>query len=114
MLRLLKLKKAWSNKVWSLWAVTFLATGCAPVMVPVGDSTSQPGHATPSPYPPSQSKESSVDDSLPSEPVPQGDEIVPSSPSQQPVSNSAVTKLLEDAWRYNLSLIHISEPTRPY
>ena len=100
MLRLLKLKKTWSAKLWSLWAVAFLATGCAPVMVPVGDSTSQPGHSRPPTYPP-QSTETSADDSLPSEPVRQGDEIAPSSISQQPVSNSAVTKLLEDAWRYN-------------
>lgn len=95
MLRLLKQKKEWS-----ILAVVLLATGCAPVMVPVGDSTSQPGQSAPSPYPP-QSAEPSVDDSLPSEPVRQGDEIAPSSVSQQPVSNSAVTKLLEDAWRYN-------------
>lgn len=94
MLRLLKQKKEWS-----ILAVVLLATGCAPVMVPVGDSTSQPGHSTP-PYPP-QSTEPSIDGSLPSEPVRQGDEIAPSSVSQQPVSNSAVTKLLEDAWRYN-------------
>ena len=102
MLRLLKLKKAWGIKVWGLWVVVLLATGCTPVMVPVGDSTSQPGYPAPSSYPPSsQSTESPAIDSLPSEPVRQGDEIAPSSVSQQPVSNSAVTKLLEDAWRYN-------------
>lgn len=95
MLRLLKLKKAWS-----ILAVVLLATGCTPMMVPVGDSTSQPGHSNPTPYPP-QSTGSPAADPGPSEPVRQGDEIVPSNPSQQPVSNSAVTKLLEDAWRYN-------------
>lgn len=100
MLRLLKLKKAWGAKVWGLWAVVFLATGCAPVMVPVGDSTSQPGRSSPYP-PPAQSAERPAVDSVPSEPVRQGDEIAPSNVSQQPVSNSAVTKLLEDAWRYN-------------
>jgi len=105
MLRLLKLKKRWDIKVWGLWAAVFLSAGCAPVMVPVGDSTSQPGHSTSSPtYPQSkgpQSTGSPTADSVPAEPVRQGDEIVPSSASQQPVSNSAVTKLLEDAWRYN-------------
>lgn len=105
MLRLLELKKAWSIKVWGLWAVILLATGCAPVMVPVGDSTSQPGHSTSSQtYPQSngpQSTGSPTVGSVPSEPARQGDEIAPNSASQQPVSNSAVTKLLEDAWRYN-------------
>jgi len=99
-LKLLKLKK-----VWSILAIVLLATGCAPVMVPVGDSISQPGHSAPSPtYPQSEGPQPSgspAADSVPSEPVRQGDEIVPSNPSQQPVSNSAVTKLLEDAWRYN-------------
>lgn len=91
--------------LWCVLAVALLATGCTPIMVPVGDSkpqgpsypsgpypSSTPAEQPSSPYPPS---------SQPAEPAQKGDVIVPTSPSQQQVSNGAVEKLLKDAWRYN-------------
>ena len=70
-----------------IFVLLLLLAGCAPVMVPVGDSTPVP---TVPPTP-----------AVPSIPTPAGDVIVPNKPTQQNASQSAVTKLLEDAWRYN-------------
>lgn len=70
-----------------VFVVLLLLAGCAPVMVPVGDST--PVSTAPS------------TPAVPSTPEPAGDVIVPNKPAQQSTSQGAVTKLLEDAWRYN-------------
>jgi hypothetical protein len=70
--------------------VLLLLAGCAPVMVPVGESTPSPrAPSIPSPSVPADEPESS------------GNVIVPNSPPQQSSSHGAVAKLLEDAWRYN-------------
>jgi len=75
-----------------IFVLLLLLAGCAPVMVPVGDST--PVSTVPStPTAPSTS-EVAGDEAV-------GDVIVPNKPTQQNASQSAVTKLLEDAWRYN-------------
>jgi len=87
--------------LWFFLVVALFVTGCAPIMVPVGDSQPQ-GSSYPSPTSAPQPR--STQPSLPSSesgPVQKGDVIVPTQPSQQRVSNSAVEKLLEDAWRYN-------------
>lgn len=96
--------------LWSLMVAALFVTGCAPIMVPVGDSTPQ-SSTYPSTYPsptsapqPSSTQPPPTRSSLPSsepETVQKGDVIVPTSPSQQRASNGAVEKLLEDAWRYN-------------
>lgn len=95
--------------LWCVLMFVLLATGCAPIMVPVGDSTPQ-GSSYPSTYPsPPSSAPPSTPGSQPSssssetESVKKGDVIVPTKPSQQQASNSAVEKLLEDAWQYNRS-----------
>jgi len=93
------------KSLWCLLVAALLVTGCAPIMVPVGDSQPQ-GSPYPSTYPSPTSapQPPSTQSSLPSselEPAQKGDVIVPTKPSQQQVSNGAVEKLLEDAWRYN-------------
>ena len=91
---------------WGFLIVALFVTGCAPIMVPVGDSQPQ-GSSYPSTYPSPTSSPQPPSAQLPPtqpplpEPAQKGDVIVPTKPSQQSVSNSAVEKLLEDAWRYN-------------
>ncbi|MDX2464297.1 MAG: hypothetical protein QNK31_07280 [Porticoccus sp.] len=78
------------KRLFGVLVVLLLLAGCAPVMVPVGDST--PAPRTPStPVVPADI------------PEPAGDVIVPNSPPQQSSSHGAVAKLLKDAWRYNRS-----------
>ncbi len=78
------------KRLFGVLVVLSLLAGCAPVMVPVGDSTPIP-RAPSTPVVPADTSE------------PAGDVIVPNSPSQQSSSHGAVAKLLEDAWRYNRS-----------
>lgn len=77
-----------------VFVILLLLSGCGQVMVPVGDSV--PVSTSPSTPTVPSVPESEGD-------VPVGDVIVPNKPLQQSASQSAVTKLLEDAWRYNRS-----------
>ena len=75
-----------------IFLVLLLVTGCAPMVTPVsGPQSTPPAPATP--LPDNESSEARED-------VP-GDVIVPSSPALERSSNSAVTQLVADAWRYN-------------
>ena len=68
--------------------VLLLVTGCAPMVTPVsGPQSAPPAPVTPPP------EDEQID-------AP-GDVIAPSSPKQERSSNSAVTQLVADAWRYN-------------
>lgn len=72
--------------VWAVVALLMLTTGCAPLVVPVSDS--QPSTTAPVSTPTTAPK--------PTEPV-----IVPSPRDTAVRPNSAVAKLLKDAWYYN-------------
>ena len=74
-------------KYFLVLVILAMMAGCAPMMVPVG--TPQP-----SPLP-------SPSSTPPPDPQPRGDVIVPGSSSTGSVPNSAVVRLLNDAWRYN-------------
>lgn len=69
--------------------IVLLATGCAPMMAPVS------GPEPPPPIPPTPPPQSDESGGV------QGDVIVPSNPAPERASNSAVSQLVEDAWRYN-------------
>ncbi|MEH6467188.1 MAG: hypothetical protein V7722_06115 [Porticoccus sp.] len=75
-----------------IFLVLLLVTGCAPMVTPVsGPQSAPPAPATPPP----DDEPSDVRGDAP------GDVIVPSSPAPERPSNSAVTQLVADAWRYN-------------